>query len=755
MKKNLKKALRIVCCLLAFCMMACAFAGCGKKNDDKKQPTNTPGDDPQTGATPPSTNPGNTTTPDDEYDPSVDKDPEPITLNIGTYNIANGREVDHNMMILAADIANHKLDIVGLQEVDQFCDRSGNMDTMKTMSELTGMPYYTFFKAINLSGNGEGGVGEYGVGVLSKYPIVETERIELYSTGEQRVLGRTRIDVDGTKINFFTTHLEWSPDATRNKEMLQLNEIMAQYDNFVVVGDFNVHELSEYRTLDYKGMVNTEEKPILTYSASDGDWYLDNIIYSPEDWTFTEGKTLPNGHSDHFLLYSTGTFLPKGRIAVKDSAGKELPTLSDGKKSTAENIGKWAEGTAGAYVEMDLGDNYTIKSVKVVNALTCDRVYKWTVYATDDIALPIEQWAKIAEKAGDEKATGAGYTAAVAADYKKNPYRYVRIYAVYHSGDENFEIAEVDLAIAPYVDDSTSLLGSSSTIKTDAGDVRNSLKDGVTDKYVSMGEWAENCYLDIDIGRAAYLKYVKMYNPVGDGDAVYKWTVYATSDPTLPIEQWTKLGEKSGDQVADSKGYTLKIDTALQKNEYRYIRIYGTYSSENKKFNVCEVQVLGDLVPDLANLALTSKVTAGNEKDCEIIKDGDTDDYFDLGYWCDSDENKAAGIPVGTAGTCYVELDLKKLYKLEYIKVVNLISSTRIYKWTAFATNDNEKPIEQWTELGGKTNNDTSAATGYTLTLTEDQQNTPFRYIRIYGMYHSDNWGYHINEVFVGGIAEA
>ena len=750
MKKNIKYMLRILCALMAVCMLAGAFAGCGKKNDDKTS-TKPQGETETSGA---ATEPGKTTTPGDEYDPSVDEDPTPITLNIGTYNIANGSKVSHNMILLAKDIVDQKLDIVGLQEVDMFCNRSNNMDTMKTLSEMTGMKYYAFFKCINLSGNGEGGVGEYGVGVLSKYPIVETERILLYSTGEQRVMGRTKIDVDGTQINFFSTHLEWSPDATRYKQLEQLNGIMAQYDNYVMVGDYNVHSLTEYQKLNYKGMVNTEEKPILTYSSTDGDWYLDNIIYSPEDWTFTEGKTLPNGHSDHFLLWSTGTFMPKGRVTVNDSEGNALTKLSDGLKSTSENIGKWAEGTKGAYVEIDLGEVYNINSVKVINALTCEKVYKWAAFASEDASLPIEQWTKIAEKAGDEKATGLGYTATVEKALAKKPFRYVRIYAVYNSADENFEIAEIDVSYTTYQDDSVNLLGGSSTIKTDAGKTMSSLKDGVTDKYVSMGEWAKNCYLEIDIGRLANLKTLKMYNLVGEGENVYKFTVYATSDASLPIEKWTKIGEKSDETPADSKGYTIKIAAELQKMEFRYVRIYGTYNSANKKFNVCEVQLTGYLVPDLANLAPTSKATAGKGGDCEIVNDGATDDYFDLGYWCDSDENEAAGIAMGTAGTCYIELDLLALYKLESINVVNLISS-RVYKWAAYATDDKEKPIEQWTELGGKTNDDAASAEGYTLTLTDAQQALPFRYIRIYGTYNSANWGYHINEVFVKAIAKA
>ena len=143
--KNMKKIMRILCCLLAVCMVAGAFVGCGgsNKSETKEETNPAPGtvDNPTETPVDP-TEPADPTDPVIEFDPAIDADPDPITLNIGTYNIANGSKVDHQMIKLAKDIVDQKLDIVGLEEVDQFCTRSGNMDTMKTMSELTGMPYY-------------------------------------------------------------------------------------------------------------------------------------------------------------------------------------------------------------------------------------------------------------------------------------------------------------------------------------------------------------------------------------------------------------------------------------------------------------------------------------------------------------------------------------------------------------------------------------------------------------------------------------
>ena len=105
-----------------------------------------------------------------ESEPETDPPKSPITLNIGSYNIANGLNFKR-ITSIGTDIKNQNLDIVGVQEVDQFVDRTGRVDSMKMLSDASGLPYYAFFKAIDLQG------GEYGVGILSKYPIAETDKI--------------------------------------------------------------------------------------------------------------------------------------------------------------------------------------------------------------------------------------------------------------------------------------------------------------------------------------------------------------------------------------------------------------------------------------------------------------------------------------------------------------------------------------------------------------------------------------------------
>lgn len=59
--------------------------------------------------------------------------------------------------------------LVGLQEIDVNLGRSKNVDQAKKLAELTGMHYF-FSKGINLN------KGEYRTVILSRYPIISTER---------------------------------------------------------------------------------------------------------------------------------------------------------------------------------------------------------------------------------------------------------------------------------------------------------------------------------------------------------------------------------------------------------------------------------------------------------------------------------------------------------------------------------------------------------------------------------------------------
>ena len=220
--------------------------------------------------------------------------PPDTVLRVGSYNIKTGSQVNYNLKLIAEDITGMKLDVVGLQEIDQLTNRNGKIDTMKTLSQLTGYEYYKFAKAISYQG------GEYGVGILSRYPIDSFEVIKLYSGGkEQRVLSHAVIDINGVKVDFFNTHLSYESKDIRTEQFKAVAEKLSECKNFILTGDFNTSDTAEFTVIEKSFLVNP--KKYVTFPGSNS--HIDNIVLS-ENWVVTDSGTLEKGHSDHSMLWA-------------------------------------------------------------------------------------------------------------------------------------------------------------------------------------------------------------------------------------------------------------------------------------------------------------------------------------------------------------------------------------------------------------------------------------------------------------------
>lgn len=230
-----------------------------------------------------------------------------LKLKVGSFNIANGSRVSHNLKKIADDIKELDLDIVGLQEVDYLSSRSANLDTMKVLAELTGYQYYYFSKAISLASYGL--TGDYGTGILSKYPITFEETTQLASGGyEQRVLGHVVVQVEDADVHFFNAHLTYNTLAIRKAQMEKIEELASEYDYCLVTGDFNVEALSEFEILESFTGVNNEENPVVTFPGWKQDPWptgcIDNIMYSDGFVLLNSGVQNDRSHSDHYLLWA-------------------------------------------------------------------------------------------------------------------------------------------------------------------------------------------------------------------------------------------------------------------------------------------------------------------------------------------------------------------------------------------------------------------------------------------------------------------
>lgn len=166
------------------------------------------------------------------------------TVNVLCYNIhhANPPSVADKIDIpaIAKVISNTAPDIVALQEVDARTDRSGkSVHQAEALAKLSGMGYF-FAKGIDYGG------GEYGVAILSKFPILETKRYPLTTVpgtnGEPRVLATALLQLPGnSRVLMACTHLDAQRGDTNR--LVQIGEIMEilkeQPYPVILAGDLN------------------------------------------------------------------------------------------------------------------------------------------------------------------------------------------------------------------------------------------------------------------------------------------------------------------------------------------------------------------------------------------------------------------------------------------------------------------------------------------------------------------------------------
>jgi endonuclease/exonuclease/phosphatase family metal-dependent hydrolase len=164
-------------------------------------------------------------------------EPGRVRLNVMSYNIHVGVGMDkkQDLARIAEVIKRNRADIVGLQEVDRGVERTGRVDEIKELARLTGMDYAF---AHNLDYQG----GQYGVAVLSRFPIlaIDHRRFANRRERERRGFIRVEVEVGGRRLNFVTTHLDYQLLEGRVFETEQLLAALADVRGpLIVAGDFN------------------------------------------------------------------------------------------------------------------------------------------------------------------------------------------------------------------------------------------------------------------------------------------------------------------------------------------------------------------------------------------------------------------------------------------------------------------------------------------------------------------------------------
>ncbi|GAB3420645.1 hypothetical protein GCM10027516_17410 [Niabella aquatica] len=228
------------------------------------------------------------------------------TIKVMTYNVHHCNPPEKPNVIdvdaIAAIIKDENADIVAVQEVDVNTGRSGKINQAEQLSAKAGYKSFYFAKAMDYDG------GQYGVLILSKYPLTDTKtymlpRAEGNNSGEPRVLAAATITLPGGKsVRFGCTHLEAYNKESRLLQIKEINRLAGAISlPFIVAGDFNAREGSEViNSLDAHFTRTCNNCPA-TFSEGKTGGVIDFIASAPKDaFKVISHKVIPDRKaSDH------------------------------------------------------------------------------------------------------------------------------------------------------------------------------------------------------------------------------------------------------------------------------------------------------------------------------------------------------------------------------------------------------------------------------------------------------------------------
>lgn len=225
-----------------------------------------------------------------------------------TYNIHHANPPSKPNFIdldaIAAVINKEKPGIVMLQEVDVNTGRS-KLNEASLLADKTKMNFY-FAKAIDHDG------GDYGVAILSKYPLRggTTHKLPTLAgtNGEPRVLATANISVNGKMIVVACTHLDAQRSDTNR--VLQINAIMdilqKEQNPVILGGDLNARPGSS--------VINTLDK-----------FFLRSCL---QNCAFTIPQDNPRSEIDFITIRPAAAFtIQSHRVIDEKYASDHLPVI--------------------------------------------------------------------------------------------------------------------------------------------------------------------------------------------------------------------------------------------------------------------------------------------------------------------------------------------------------------------------------------------------------------------------------------------
>lgn len=205
-------------------------------------------------------------------------------MTFNTQHCRNYIEDGIDFDIMADTINTVGADIVGLNEMYNEGDLPQFMNQVGILSEMTGLKYYYFAKAIDV---GEGN-NPYGNGLLSRFPIAEAETVAVPDpegkTGEYsyetRCLLKAKLQ---NGLNVLVIHFGLNHDEQINAVNTVIKNLPEE--KTILMGDFNVTPDDEVlvpvrvRLRDTADLFSEEK---LSYPSDKPDRKIDYIFVTPD-----------------------------------------------------------------------------------------------------------------------------------------------------------------------------------------------------------------------------------------------------------------------------------------------------------------------------------------------------------------------------------------------------------------------------------------------------------------------------------------
>jgi endonuclease/exonuclease/phosphatase family metal-dependent hydrolase len=253
--------------------------------------------------------------------PSVTTPVMPGQLKVVTWNIERGVR----FIGILSTLKRLEPDVILLQEVDRFADRSGKRDVANDLAHELGMHWATAGEFQEIGQGGRGRSATINQAILSRFPILNPQMIVFSRQArwkwrlnplQPRRGGRVAIRAETAGVTFFNLHLEsGDSDPIRRDQLEQVLRSLGSSSSTVTIlgGDLNTGANARVALLQ-----RMTEAGFVDTLGPVGSRRTSSKYVQPVDWIFASGAGHVDGRvevvqdvSDHYPLVSTIAVSPK------------------------------------------------------------------------------------------------------------------------------------------------------------------------------------------------------------------------------------------------------------------------------------------------------------------------------------------------------------------------------------------------------------------------------------------------------------